>query len=112
MCKFLKEGTQPYGPPRDGVEEGPNQTDFLVTSGTDTGNDSKIMRRCRCKWERETTFRGLRIHQGRKKCKVGDQQQHCTETTGETRGTQSQVANHSAEGSNVADGRRKVQEGP
>lgn len=49
-----------------------------------------------------TTFRGLRIHQGRKKCEEGGQQQHCTATAGQTRGTQGQVANHSAEGSTVA----------
>ncbi|KAG1929052.1 hypothetical protein F2P79_023149 [Pimephales promelas] len=82
------------------------RTDFLVTTGTDTGNDVKILRRCRCGWEKETTFRGLRIHQGKKKCQAGGQQQHCSATAGQTRGTQSQVANHSAEGSNVAEGRQ------
>lgn len=85
------------------MEEGPNQTDFLVMAGTDTGND---LRRCRCGWEKVTTFRGLRIHQGKKKCQVGGQQQHCSATAGQTRGAQSQVANHSAEGSNVAEGRQ------
>ncbi len=88
------------------MEEGPNQTDFLVMTGTDIGNDFKILRRCRCGWEKVTTFRGLRIHQGKKKCQVGGQQQHCSATAGQTRGAQSQVANHSAEGSNVAEGRQ------
>lgn len=75
--------------------EGPNQTDFLVMTGTDTGNDFKILRTCRWGWEKVTTFRGLRIHQ-----------QHCSATAGQTRGAQSQVANYSAEGSNVAEGRQ------
>ncbi len=64
------------------------------------GNDFKILRK------KVTTFRGLRIHQGKKKCQVGGQQQHCSATAGQTRGAQSQVANHSAEGSNVAEGRQ------
>ena len=63
------------------------------------------MRRCRCGWEKVTTFRGLRVHQGRKKCVERGHQQHCTATAGQTRGTQSPVANHSAEGSTVAEDR-------
>lgn len=95
------------------MEEGPNQTDFMVTTGMDKDNDFKIMRRCRCGWEKMTTFRGLRIHQGRKKCEGGGQQQLCTATAGQTRGAQSQVANHSAEVSMVAEGRQvEDTEGP
>lgn len=45
------------------------------------------------------------------KCEVGGQQKHCTATTGQTRGTQSQVAYHSAEGSNVAEGRQEEDRG-
>ncbi len=100
------KGKQPGGPPRGGVEEGPNQTDLLVMTETDIGNDFKTLRRCRCGWEKVTTFRGLRIHQGKKKCQVRGQQQHCSATAGQTRGAQSQVANHSAEGSNVGEGRQ------
>lgn len=88
------------------MEEGPNQTDFMVMTGMNIGKDLKFLRRCRCGWEKVTTVRGLRIHQGKKKCQVGGQQQHCSATAGQTSGAQSQVANHSAEGSSVAEGRQ------
>ncbi|KAL2095427.1 hypothetical protein ACEWY4_010146 [Coilia grayii] len=42
------------------------------------------MRRCRCGWEKVTTFRGLRIHQGRRRCEEGGLKQHCTATAGGT----------------------------
>ncbi|KAJ8342789.1 hypothetical protein SKAU_G00327170 [Synaphobranchus kaupii] len=58
-----------------------------------------------------TTFRGLRIHQGKKKCTARGQQKQCTATAGQTLGTKSQVSNHRAEGSNAADGRQEA-EGP
>ncbi len=43
---------------------------------------------------------------GKEEVSSGGQQQHCSATAGQTRGAQSQVANHSAEGSNVAEGRQ------
>ena len=58
-----------------------------------------------------TTFRGLRIHQGRKRCGEVGKQQECTATAGETLGTQSQVANHRAEESNAAEGRQEEDTG-
>ncbi|KAJ8341252.1 hypothetical protein SKAU_G00335430 [Synaphobranchus kaupii] len=73
--------------------------------------DSRIMRKCRCGWEKVTTFRGLRIHQGKKRCTARGQQKQCTATAGQTLGTKSQVSNHRAEGSNAADGRQEA-EGP
>lgn len=47
-------------------------------------------------------FRGLRIHQGKAKCGQRSQQQPCTASAGETRGTRSQVENHSANGPYIA----------
>ncbi|XP_063049927.1 NACHT, LRR and PYD domains-containing protein 3-like [Engraulis encrasicolus] len=107
---------QPGGPPRGGMEDGSNRTDHTVTTATETdfentpGNEEKILRRCECGWEKVTTFRGVRIHQGRAKCGQKGQQQPCTATAGETRGTKSQDKNHSANGPNIAGGMRVSEE--
>lgn len=91
------------------MKDGPNTTDNMVTTGMETdkemnirtpGNEEKILRKCVCRWEKEITFRGLRIHQGKLKCGQKGQQQPCTASAGET----SQVKNHRANGPNVADG--------
>ena len=94
------------------MEDGPNRTENTVTTmATETDNENirapvneeKILRKCACGWEKETTYRGLRIHQGKAKCGQRGQQQPCTAAAGETRETRSQVENHSANGPNVAE---------
>lgn len=55
-------------------------------------------------------YQGLRIHQGKRKCGQKDQQQPCTAVAGETRGTESQVENHRADGPNVAEGKDGTEE--
>lgn len=59
-----------------------------------------------------TTFRGLRIHQGRMKCGGNLQQQPCAAASDQTRGTKGQVENHSANGPIVPGGSQPVEEGP
>lgn len=92
--------------------DGPNRTDYTATTmATETDNENtrtpaneeKILRKCVCGWEKVTKYRGLRIHQGKVKCGQRGQQRPCTAAAGETRGTRSQVGNHSANGPNVAD---------
>ncbi|KAJ8394721.1 hypothetical protein AAFF_G00043210 [Aldrovandia affinis] len=73
-------------------------------------NETKTLRRCMCGWEKVTTFRGLRIHQGRARCGGKGQQQPCTAVSSQTRGTQSQVENHSADGPIVAEGGQTAEE--
>lgn len=89
------------------MEEGQIWTDLMVTTGMEPDKDSRITRKCRCGWEKVKTYRGLRIHQGKKGCTERGQQQQCTATAGQTRRTQSQVTNHKAEGSNAAEGRQE-----
>lgn len=91
------------------MKDGPNRTDHTVTTAMEMDNENtrmpdgeKILRKCACGWEKVTTFRGLRIHQGKTKCGQNGYQQPCTAEAGETRGTRRQVANHSANGPNVA----------
>ena len=100
---------QPAGPPRGGMKDGPNRTDHTATTAMEMDNENtrmpvceKILQKCACGWEKVTTFRGLRIHQGKTKCVQKGYQQPCTVEAGETRGTRGQVANHSANGPNVA----------
>lgn len=77
--------------------------DFWELTGTDQVNESKILRRGSCGSEKVTNFIGVQIHQGKRKCGEGPQQ-HCTVTASQTSGTQSQVTNHNAEGSSIAEG--------
>ncbi|RXN25308.1 olfactory receptor 6N2-like protein [Labeo rohita] len=107
-----KNKRQPAGPPRDGVKDGPNQTDHMETTGTDKDNE-KSLRICGCRWEKMTTIRGLRIHQGKIKCGGNIPQQTCTATADKTRGTESQGEDHSATGPIDAGGSQaKEKEGP
>ncbi|KAG1932793.1 hypothetical protein F2P79_020826 [Pimephales promelas] len=102
------------------MKDGPNRTDHTVTTAMNIDNENartpvneeKILRKCACGWEKVTTFRGLRIHQGKAKCGQKGQQQPCTASAGETRRTKSQGKNHRAEGPNVAKGMRVTEEGP
>ncbi|KAK0156469.1 hypothetical protein N1851_000237 [Merluccius polli] len=100
---------------KSGTKDGPIRTDHTATEtdNENTGtpaNEEKILRKCACGWEKVTTFRGLRIHQGKSKCGQKGQQRPCTATAGETRGTKSQGKNHRAEGPNVAEGTRVTEE--
>ncbi|KAL6489820.1 hypothetical protein MHYP_G00001650 [Metynnis hypsauchen] len=100
------------------MKDGPNRTDHMVMTAMEIdfenirtpGNEEKILRKCACGWEKVTTFRGVRIHQGKVKCGQNGQQQPCTATAGETRGTKRQGKNHRANGPNVAGGMRTTEE--
>lgn len=100
------------------MEDGPNRTDNTVTMGMEKdyektrtpGKEEKILRKCACGWVKVTTFRGIRIHQGKARCGQKGQQQPCTATADKTRGTKGQGENHSANGPNVADGVRVTEE--
>lgn len=101
------------------MEDGPNKTDYTVTTAMEAdnemntrtpGNEEKILRKCECRWEKVTTFRGVRIHQGKRKCGQKGQQQPCTALAGETRRTESQVKNHRADGPNFAKGKDVTEE--
>src|SRR4029434_5028895 len=95
------------------MEDGPKRTDHTVTTGMETDNEKKILRKCGCGWEKVTTFRGLRIHQGKARCGGKGHKQPCAAASGQTRGTESRVENHSADGPNVAEGREGEEgEGP
>lgn len=96
---------QPEGPPRGGMEDGPNRTD-----NTELTNEQRILRSCSCGWSNVTTYRGLRIHQGKAKCGGKGQRQTCTAQAGRTRRSQSRVEYHSAIDFNIADGQRKVEQ--
>lgn len=86
------------------MEEGPTRTDLTVTNGMAMANE-KILRSCMCGCMKTTTLRGLRVHQGKKKCPRDDQRQPCTAPKAdETRRAQSQVEHHSAVEPTVADG--------
>ncbi|KAJ8375377.1 hypothetical protein SKAU_G00059570 [Synaphobranchus kaupii] len=41
---------QPGGPPRGGMEDGPNRTDNTEPTGTTTTKEQKILRKCGCGW--------------------------------------------------------------
>lgn len=64
--------------------------------------EDKDLQKCECGWEKVTTFQGLRIHQGKKKCGQKGQQQPSTASAGVTK---SQGINHRADGPSVAQGR-------
>lgn len=42
--------------------------DITNLSSMTSVDDQQILRSCHCGWSKETTFRGLRIHQGKNKC--------------------------------------------
>lgn len=72
--------------------------------------ERRILWKCGCGWEKLTTLRGLKIHQGiARGCRKG-QQQPCIAASGQTRGTQSQVENHSADRPIVAECRQMAEE--
>lgn len=101
---------QPEGPPRGGMEDGPNRTDNTELTGTATTNEQRILRSCSCGWSKVTTYRGLRIHQGKAKCGGKDLRQTCTAQAGQTRRSQSRVEYHSAIDFTIADGQREVEQ--
>ncbi|GAA6076948.1 uncharacterized protein LOC118335412 [Tachysurus ichikawai] len=90
------------GPPRGGMEDGPNRTDDMVTTGTNKTCKERILRECSCRWSKVTTYQGLQIHQGKEKCRNNTQVQACTATAGQTRRNCSQVEHHSATEPNIA----------
>lgn len=101
------------------MKDGPNRMDHTLTTAMEMdnemntrnpGNEEKILWKCGCGWEKVTMFKGLRIHQGEQKCDQKGQQQPCTASAGETRGTKSQVENHRADGPNVAEGKDVTEE--
>ena len=77
-------------------------TDQTVTNGTNNDNE-KVLRKCKCGWKKVTSFKGLRIHQGRMKCGRTPDQHDRTAPAGQTEETQSQVTNHSAAGPSNAE---------
>ena len=85
----------------------PNRTDNTEKTGTKTTNDSKILRKCSCGWSKVTSYRGLRIHQGKAKCGGITHLQTCTASADETRRTLSPVEHHSAVESTIVDGERE-----
>lgn len=100
------------------MEEGPKKTDYTLTTTkmktdnkkTRTTANERILRKCSCGWEKVTAYRGLQIHQEKARCGQRVQQQPCTASAGDTRGTRSQVENHSANGPNVAESRDRTEE--
>ncbi|CAJ1064591.1 hypothetical protein G5714_014451 [Xyrichtys novacula] len=72
------------------------------------GKQAKIHQQCGCGWEKFTTFLGLQIHQGKRKC---GQKQPRTALADETRGTESQGENHRPDGPNVAEGEDVTEKG-
>ncbi|KAK0150886.1 hypothetical protein N1851_008008 [Merluccius polli] len=86
------------------MEDGPNRTDNMVSTGTAITNEQRILRKCSCGWSKVTTHRGLRIHQGKAKCGGTSHMQSCTAPADQTIRRQSLVEHHSAAVSNIADG--------
>lgn len=86
------------------MEDGPNRTDNMVSTGAAITNEQRILRKCSCGWSKVTSHRGLRIHQGKAKCGGMIQMQSCTASAGQTSRKQSLVEHHSAADSNIADG--------
>lgn len=84
------------------MEDGPTRTDITVTNARTKDNELRILRKCRFGWEKITTFRGLRIHMG-KKCDGGSHKQPCTAQAGQTSSIQGQVENHSAIGPDIVE---------
>ncbi len=92
------------------MEDGPTLTDHPVTNGMDNGNEKSLWK-CTCGWQKVTSLRGLRIHQGRMKCGKTPNQHNRTASAGQTEGTQSLVANHSAAGPDSAERATSADEG-
>ncbi|XP_035527565.1 uncharacterized protein LOC118335412 [Morone saxatilis] len=92
------------------MEDGPNRMDNTEPTGMETTNEQRILRSCSCRWSNMTTYRGLRIHQGKAKCGGKDQGQTCTAQAGQTRRSQSQFEHHSVADFTVADGHREVEQ--
>lgn len=101
---------QPEGPPRGGMEDGPILTDQTVTNGMNNDNE-KVLQKCKCGWQKVTSFKGLRIHQGKMKCGRTPDQHDRTASAGQTEETQSQVTNHSAAGPSNAERATSVEVG-
>ncbi|CAJ1069580.1 hypothetical protein F2P79_025612 [Xyrichtys novacula] len=85
------------------MEDGPTRTDKPEKIARTMTNDTKLLRKCGCGWEKVTTLRGLHIHMGKMKCEGRSQRQPCTAQAGQTSGIQGQVKNHSAIRPNVAE---------
>lgn len=79
-------------------------------TGTINGNE-KILR-CECGWEKVTSYRGLRIHQGKMKCGRQTDQQPRSVQAGQTTGTQSREHNQRAAGPNGAEMSEAVKGNP
>ncbi len=92
------------------MEDGPTLTDHTVTNGTDNGNENSLCK-CTCGWQKVTSLIGLRIHQRRMKCGRMPNQHNHTALAGQTEGTQSLVANHSAAGPGSAEKATSADEG-
>ncbi|XP_078603950.1 uncharacterized protein LOC144877779 [Branchiostoma floridae x Branchiostoma japonicum] len=90
---------QPVGSARAGMEDEPVGTDRMETtrvrSGLQTAIDKRkvVMRTCSCGWKKDTTYRGLRIHQGKTNCQ-GKRQHTRTVSTGQTEEDMGQVSTH------------------
>lgn len=82
----------------------------MVLTGMETTNEQRILKSCSCGWSNVTTYRGLRIHQGKAKCGGKDQRQTCTAQAGQTSKSQSRVEHHSVTDFTVADGHREVEQ--
>ncbi len=90
------------------MEDGPILTDH--TNGTDNGNEKSLWK-CTCGWQKVMSLRGLQIHQGRMNCGRTPNQHNHTASAGQTEGTQSLVANHSAAGPDSAERATSANEG-
>lgn len=94
------------------MEDGPTRTDQMAMTGSNNDNE-KILRRCACGWEKVTSSRGLRIHQGKMKClRQVDQQHRTAQEAGQTTGSRSQECNHSAAGPSGAESPEVVERNP
>ncbi|KAI8485265.1 hypothetical protein Bbelb_370120 [Branchiostoma belcheri] len=87
--------SQPRGPARAGKRDGSIGPDQQVTNKERTKDQREraVMRTCSCGWQRVTTYRGLRIHQGRMKCQDRMQRTR-TAIAGQTNEDRGRVANH------------------
>ncbi|KAI8500672.1 hypothetical protein Bbelb_214900 [Branchiostoma belcheri] len=87
--------SQPRGPARAGKRDGPIGPDQQVTNKERTKDQREraVMRTCSCGWQRVTTYRGLRIHQGRMKCQDRMQRTR-TAIAGQTNEDRGRVVNH------------------
>ncbi|XP_078665283.1 uncharacterized protein LOC144907786 [Branchiostoma floridae x Branchiostoma belcheri] len=85
------------------MEDEPTRTEQTVTTRVRSGlqpaidNRDVVMRTCSCGWKKATTFRGLRIHQGRTNCQ-GKRQHDRTASAGQTEEDMGQVYTHRTQG--------------